>query len=312
MVTFIKKTLFLALLLLTFSAVWGQTVKHTPGINLQIAVINAASVRLTWVSPPQAIGCELKYKTHYDSTIYNIPGFASNSTVVPRANPTGPEEVFTIDFTLANGDVLRDITIYTRQYGGLILIEDDIFAPSIIGDCNHATYNPSDTIYFIDLCVFVESEVLCNFNNEIMGNNGFPNESDPGWEAFLEYYEDTLHNYLLAESTPPLMIDGVCDCSNENVLGGDRYAASTFAHSPTHSLSPNPFHDRLILKTLGTVELQEKPVTITVMNVYGKVVYVDTQARGNQILQTESWASGMYTVSISQDSYIEVYKMIKY
>ena len=117
---------------------------------------------------------------------------------------------------------------------------------------------------------------------------------------------------MIEASAPPYTTEGICDCNNDNIPGGGRYASANSTFSSSHSIIPNPFHDRLVLKVLKQDIEQTQPANIIVRNVHGKTVYVNPLASNDLTIETTTWAAGIYTISIIKGTNKQVRKMSKY
>ena len=296
--TFLKKSLILTILSLTMAMAWGQTTSVKPSIRLAIGAVTPTSMALSWITPPRAVACNIEYKTIYSTIVYPITNFSNNSITIPRATPPGPHEDVKISFILINGNIWIHTGRYDDVIGGMVVIEEDIFSPITINSCQNPGIVDVEKFVFDlpDICVGVEPQTICNLNIDY----NLINLINPGTD-----YHAFVKNELQLKADDPY---------NEDVLpcGQFRKAKTPLASTATHTVAPNPFHDRLILKSLNNAEYQGQATEVIIRNIHGKIVYTRSHTSGDILIETNTWASGIYTISMITGDNKQVKKLMKY
>ena len=327
MVTLIRNLIFTLVALCFMQTAWSQTSTPDPSISLDVDAISTTTVTLSWITPANAVSCDIVYSTHYNTSIHSISNFSADSIVLSRNIPVGPEEVFVIRFIKPSGDTITDVQILKNTYGGIVLVVEDIFAQTIVDMCNGNTEG-IEQLYFLNDCIVAPIGEVCNISSIYMANQnqGFGRNStyviDP--EAFVDNLVTELQGDLADPVTGVYQCDDLVSDTLIGVDGDVQLASSTTSSArqakpvtlakPFIQLSPNPCTDRLILQT-GGAEIPET-MEVFVRNMYGKVVY-----HGNHPLEsgqdripieTSSWAAGAYMVSILGSGDQQHHKILKY
>ena len=311
-------TIFRILLLSTcfgflMQPVIGQATYY-PSINLQITDIDSLEVEFSWATPPKMASCSIVYETFYDTTSHNIPNFQLDSASVPRANPAGPWEKFTIVFTDSLGDSWTDTIMLRSIYGGIVIIEDDVFAAPVLDiiDDNPVEYGPDDWIYFVPACIVARIDTVHSLTDRYLAKRGIFSYEDAAQQINHELFSQKmilfLQNYLELETPGVTTCDGIYADSLET----SRFGGIVPAGESEFQVVPNPFSDRLLVKALSVASV---PVEITIYDLYGKVVYSEThkmESLEDQLMvQTEQWKPGMYILAVTHDGIREVHKLLK-
>lgn len=317
MVTSFKKlsllVLSLALTLCTFAQRGGgSTPPSRPPITFQITHIDSLVVDFSWATPPLATSCEITYETYYDTTIHNIPNFNLDSTRLTRANPVGPYEKFTIKFNHSDGTSSSDYIINNATYGGIVLIEDDVFAATVLQNC-FDTPSDIESYYFVDACYVCDVDLACKFSTEYLEEiNIYEEEPAVILENInlAEYKQAMIDSVLNAFTASD---PDVSDCVDVFPDEQNARFAVIGTSKDEFSIYPNPFSDRLLIQPKEIDSKVEYEITIT--GIHGKKVYAKSHvfdpSSEKLAINTKHWAPGMYVITMLHGDSRETRKVIK-
>ena len=284
--------------------------QRTPPIGFQVTYMDSFVVDFSWVTPAQATSCEIVYETYYDTTTHPISLFTLDSTRLPRANPVGPFERFTIKFTTILSNQLEDSVVMSHlDYGVIVLVEEDIFVSTVIGNCFNKPAG-AESFYFVDACLVCDFDMACKISTAFLESQSIESDNpaeiietiDP--QAYKLFMIDSLKKALLAE------VPGVKDCYGVVPPTSRRPALSP--KRELFSISPNPFLSQILIQSRQATE--ELAYEMKVINLHGKLMtqpnYVIKGARETS-LNTRDWPSGIYIMTLQYDGNREVHKLIK-
>lgn len=322
-----RNLLPILLLLSTLGSSFSQTFTYDyqPLIDIEVTDFDSSIVDLSWNTPPGAVTCTLKYETPFDTALYPITNFSQDSITIARSTPVTPIERFTIYFTKANGRGLYDHGP-GGVYGGVIIIEDDVWAASVQLACSliETTYPEYGDYLFgissgpdgenmIDIAA-VSIPHLCEVLDKIIREN--PSEltmeeltyllelevlsqlGDPAYEGLVFPY-DYIDHYDIQLTLEDLTA---------------RIGKTRVSESISYTLAPNPAEHFVMLKPIGTVK--DCLVTVKVLDPIGREVYHAghdfSSSQPSLRIELSDWKSGLYFVQISQEGRRESMKLIKH
>lgn len=297
------------LLLLAPYLMHAQSGSSASGINLQLVQMDSAVVQLSWQSPQTATACMLRYETQFGFTDIPISNFTQNGITISRINPHGSWESFTLTFNIggANG-LITDRIVVRGTYGGVVLIDDDIFCIPVFEGCGDPA---AEEFHFQAFALLATKDVVCSLTDMYRAEHGL-------WmPEYAEVVDSVTFSGWLHIKLVETKDDGgdvwECDYIDPDVGGGYIRKANLSVEESKIVCSPNPFGDRLHITPSG--ELGNTPTEIIVQDLFGKTVArqrvnFSTHSQGINI-DTRTWRKGIYIVQAGKTGSFEPFKVVK-
>ncbi|MFK7971414.1 MAG: T9SS type A sorting domain-containing protein [Bacteroidia bacterium] len=295
-------------LILFMSLVFCAFAQRSPAFNidLKVTATDSSWVDLSWNTPPQAIRCDIEYETYYATTLHHIPNFSLDSARIPRQSPIGPFEKFTITFLMTGGTELEDSTIQPLIYGGIVLVEEEAFAATVIDACLNKPPG-ADWIYFVEPCLVCKYDLACQFSNEFMADYDEYNNVEG---ALSQIDEEAYKIFVTGAVKVEQALENPDVKSCEEIFPDSYRTALLHQGKDRFTVSPNPFSRRMLIQPASSYEAHH--FEINVMSIHGKVIMKRTQHTAEKVsLDTQGWPSGMYLVTITSNGKSETHKVIK-
>jgi hypothetical protein len=265
-------------------------------VNLSIDSVTQTHVYLSWGVTKRVQQYDISYQA--DSTLTNRKiqaAFVSTSSFALPRDSSASFEAWAIRAQYSDGTISPQALVV---HHGIIAISDEIFA--MVGDhCNRGQANdPELTIFFEDLCIAAEANILCKIHEDYFSENGEP----MSLEMWVDTLIDMAHNDAVEE------VVEVIDCAFSTQLRqGSR---SGFAVHMT--AWPNPVSDKLNLEF--TVE-DLVPVKLILSDMTGRTIYSRTvrpdQQHTTMSIPVASFLPGVYTLQVQQQGIIKTQCVIK-
>lgn len=312
-----KKIYFFCLIFLCLGIIQSPIqAQNGSGIHLQVASYNATHVNLTWQAPSQAISCVIEYRTHYDTSFHAINNFLAGSTQLSRKSPQGPHEEFIITFYTqggsAGGNVLRDRAGIKTTYGGVVLVEEDLYTKPVFGGCKGSSLD--SLYYFVNHCLVAHKVVVCGFAEGYCIAHGWDMAT---YADVISPEEDEIFTNALIDDLVILEAAGHPDvhtCAYMDDLGIEiDYATrtGTAPHVRDFSVQPQPFQDFLFLKPINTPTTEGHLYITDIMGRRVWANHIGTVGGENMRIQTASWESGIYILHVENAGTHSTQKLLK-
>ncbi|MFK7970244.1 MAG: T9SS type A sorting domain-containing protein [Bacteroidia bacterium] len=312
MMTKIKNVCAVLLMMTLSLCALAQT--PTPAIGLKATFYNTSVVELEWVTPPNVQKCVIKYETQYDSTITVIPNFALDSGQLVRASPIGTWEKFTIIFEDAFGNTYSDEETLTTHYGGLVIIEDEVFYLKVANEC---VANEYSQFYFVPYCLVGNVDVICQLSTQYHIENGYNSDLPPINLEGPNALDEEIYTEFMIGAMDGLLNNpnsGVENCSVLDGSGITRAEAKRVSTAPQeldYVCYPNPFESSINIRSEGQ-QAQDKEEAIRILDMTGRVVHTGViSGTDSKSISTEAWSPGIYVVMIGEGTRQQTMKVVK-
>ena len=272
--------------------------------NLQLTVTysNTAIVQLAWTSPQFATSCTLEHRTPAGTQNYPLPSYLLNSTQIPAWNPTQPWDTFTIYFTMLDGTVQYDVDVLKAAYGGVILVEEEIFFLEVADSCYFG--HNADQFDFLWHKILADANMVCEISDEYLaaefpGYYGPPKPNEVDFVKYTGHVINKLKKYI-AQNHPGVMAYRAIDISDPRLAFQSR---------------PNPITDRLIINAPTGNYLPKQSQHIFAYNQTGERVYQsqnDFKEASEYAISTASWPPGLYYITIGEGPSRTTMKVLKH
>lgn len=303
-----------------FVSTWAQASIFTPTINLRPLLLPASQNDLAWNSPATAASCLIIYTANGATTQHPIANFALNQGSIPRRNPPGITEKFKIVFIDQNSDSLYHELWVLNTYGGIVVIEEEIFAPLVIGTLD--TLDPNLNLYFNIQpgCFIVSSNLMAMATDSSLAAQGITSSNPDTILSQLDtmvYHDDMLSRINVYANTYAMNTDSV-------VIDNSISSPLVFPEKPQAqvdsglnradcSVGPSPFGHQFNIFIPS--QYQHKELRISARSMEGKMIYTQQVEVGEQTritTPTDEWPPGMYHISIVIEGQYRYFNLIKY
>lgn len=285
-------------------------------MNLTVLALNSTHARLSWTLPPRfnPTSITITYMNSYDTVSYSVSTSSRNSFIL-RSLPVGAFEEWKIVATQAGGAPMSDNVRRDAHYGGVVLVVDDVIFSRVTDICNE-TPEGYDTYYYVKQCIVSPIDRSCFHSDTYLHGEIVT----PGDENAEQTYTDdiiaSLETDMGSSSTGVTNCDGMePDWYTDDPInsgGGGRAGTQEAVVSIQAKVFPNPFQGRFSVETYDV----EGNATLMVHNLQGQIVHSEELdlIGGTEKLSvnTDTWAPGLYQVSLVHDSGRFTQKVVKH
>lgn len=293
----------------------AQTLVRTPSIQLTVGSMTASTVDLTWISPQGVDSCFIIYSdSMWIINRYPVPNYTANRTTIPRTLQAGTYEHFRIIFVdTATSDYLYHDPMVMNAYGGLVLIEEEIFAKNAIEASNGAVFPPISYFNIQPGGYLVEPATISNLVFPILLGQGI--NPFTSWHAIQVNLDEVAFHDTIIQAI--MGLDQAGDSSVHyygNQLEYTEQATSEpITLSEELSIGPSPCSNTLRLFFAEGSEIQRlhmKVFSAFGMLVEERTVYVQ-QGSGQISVATGEWPVGVYIIQLNVDGKQHQFKITK-
>jgi hypothetical protein len=288
---------------LAIVSIKGQASIYTPSINLATNSLASSSVGLTWSSPPTATSCVIFYEANNIVTTHPVANYTSNQATIPRRNPTGTAEEFRAVFIDNLGDSLYHEACVINTYGGIVVVEEDIFAPVVIRNL--------DTLSPFHNCCFniqpgdytVSVHLMDSVTDAYLFRQGV---FDTVPDTILNKINDTTyHDSVLSmlRALHALQNPGIKSISYSPLVFsvGDKPTPFSGDSLRQWRIGPCPFSDRIMM-SMPEYEGEEQ-ARISIRDASGALVHrqraIILSGKRSLTIPTANWSPGMYYLMLT-------------
>jgi hypothetical protein len=276
-------------------------------INLNIVQADSSWIDMTWNSPAQAVSCEIVYESVYDTVYIAVASFTNDSIRIARQQPHGPSETITINFKDSKGKVTSDVQGLVSRYGGIVVLEEDVFIKQVIKNCGSDGELTDSLFYFVNACLVADKDLVCSITKALMP--WLEEEPYPQVELLLSNQIVDSLGTLMANGSPH--VSSCEDINQDDIVTSFRKAADIPSNTQGITAYPNPFSKHIILR----FEAEHVDQSAHQIRIYTPQGALQWQGRyeGQKMVRIESknWSPGLYIVQITGNGYRAVRRLLK-
>jgi hypothetical protein len=211
---------------------------------------------------------------------------------------------------MPGGNTQTDSILVRHSFGGVVLIEEDIFCKPVFEGCEAG----ASSYYFVNSCMVATNAAVCGFTWPYRD----PDLLGPGYEYLVDStaFSTLLIDFLLPMAADPTNLDvQYCDVLDPDAWyiapgTGDKTGQAYTVSAPP--ISRNPFSEFI---QIAPSSQNTASASLKVHDMLGRVVYqrmlgVEEQQNGLRI-DTKNWKPGMYLILCGEGKNSEASKVIK-
>ncbi|MFK7970238.1 MAG: T9SS type A sorting domain-containing protein [Bacteroidia bacterium] len=262
-------------------------------VGFQLDSLSKTHAYLSWGTTKRVRSYSFSYQADSVLNKQTVTGAFGKSIAIPRTRNSSAE-IWSIRARYIDGTISPRALILES---GITITIEEVFV--MVNDHCHQGYaaDPSMNVFFQDLCIIAEMNVICQINQVYWDTNKDATEpmSTEAW---------TIELMMLADIDNSGVVH-VLDCE---ATAGLRTAGETEVVMQAY---PNPVND--LLRVDLDIQTSES-VNLRLTDLAGRSIYEQTvNQNGNQTIsiRTADLAPGIYTLQVRQGANVQTQKIIK-